>query len=69
MLYIEYAPWVQEVLFVAHSLHHSAMKDYREHQMWSEMCRQNGICVDGNKRRIRTRLWPGVILYPYPPRQ
>ena len=44
MLCIEYGPWVQEVVFVAHSLRHRAMNDYRGHQMWSGMCRQNGIC-------------------------
>ena len=54
-------------VFLAHSLHHSAIGEYRGHQMWNGMRRQNGMCVNGNERGIRTRLRPEVNLHTYPP--
>ena len=35
------------------STQQSAMNEHRGHEMWNGMCRQNGMCVDGNERGIR----------------
>ena len=48
--------------FLAHSLHHT-MNEYHGHQMWNGMCRQNGMCVDGNEWGIWMRLQPEIILH------